>query len=254
MDLGPTFFHIAFVVVFVIAGMVKGITGMGLPTVAISLLGLWMPPLQAAALLVLPSLVTNLAQCRGPQVVPLARRLWPVWLALAATTVWAPGLGGGFDGPSTRRLLGAVLLAYGGWGLVAGRWRAALPDASGAPRWLLAVASIAVGAATGALTALTAVFVMPLVPWLQVLRLPKEAMVQALGLSFTVATLALAMRLQVLPGVGQGSAASWLALAAALVGLALGGAIRGRLSQGGFQRGLFLAFIGLGLANLWQAG
>ena len=36
--------------VFALAGGVKGITGMGLPTVAMSLLGLWMPPAQAAAL------------------------------------------------------------------------------------------------------------------------------------------------------------------------------------------------------------
>ena len=58
-------------VVFVLAGAVKGVTGMGLPTVAVSLLGLVMLPAQAAALLVLPSLATNVAQCRGPH----ARRL-----------------------------------------------------------------------------------------------------------------------------------------------------------------------------------
>ena len=52
--------------VFVLAGGVKGVTGMGLPTVAMSLLGLWMAPAQAAALLVMPSLVTNIAQCQGP--------------------------------------------------------------------------------------------------------------------------------------------------------------------------------------------
>ena len=52
--------------VFVLAGGIKGITGMGLPTVAVSLLGLWMSPAQAATLLVAPSLITNIAQCRGP--------------------------------------------------------------------------------------------------------------------------------------------------------------------------------------------
>lgn len=52
--------------VFALAGGVKGITGMGLPTAAMSLLGLWMAPAQAAALIVMPSLVTNVAQCRGP--------------------------------------------------------------------------------------------------------------------------------------------------------------------------------------------
>ena len=44
---------------FLVAGLVKGVVGMGLPTVAMGLLGLVMPPVQAAALLVVPSLVTT---------------------------------------------------------------------------------------------------------------------------------------------------------------------------------------------------
>jgi len=39
---------------FVLAGLVKGVTGMGLPTVAIGLLGLVMAPAEAAALLITP--------------------------------------------------------------------------------------------------------------------------------------------------------------------------------------------------------
>lgn len=69
--------------VFLLAGAVKGVAGMGLPTVAMGLLGLWLPPSQAAALLVLPSLVTNLQQAWGPAATLLLRRLWPV-LAMVA--------------------------------------------------------------------------------------------------------------------------------------------------------------------------
>ncbi|HEY0438739.1 MAG TPA: sulfite exporter TauE/SafE family protein, partial [Xanthobacteraceae bacterium] len=47
---------------FVLAGLVKGVIGMGLPTVAMGLLGLAMPPAQAAALLLIPSFVTNVWQ------------------------------------------------------------------------------------------------------------------------------------------------------------------------------------------------
>ncbi|MGA8389528.1 MAG: sulfite exporter TauE/SafE family protein, partial [Pseudolabrys sp.] len=45
--------------VFLLAGFVKGAIGLGLPTVSIGLLGLLMSPAQAAAILVVPSLVTN---------------------------------------------------------------------------------------------------------------------------------------------------------------------------------------------------
>ncbi|RUZ51274.1 sulfite exporter TauE/SafE family protein, partial [Mesorhizobium sp. M7A.F.Ca.CA.004.05.2.1] len=48
--------------VFLAAGFVKGVVGMGLPTVAMGLLAVTMPPAQAAALLLSPSLVTNLWQ------------------------------------------------------------------------------------------------------------------------------------------------------------------------------------------------
>ena len=47
-------------IVFTVAGWVKGVTGMGLPTVVMGALGLVMAPVQAAALLLVPSLVTNI--------------------------------------------------------------------------------------------------------------------------------------------------------------------------------------------------
>jgi hypothetical protein len=236
-------------VVFVLAGGVKRVTGMGLPTVAMSLLGLWMTPVQAAAILVVPSLATNVAQCRGPHLRPLAARLWPGWIAIAIVTVAAPGFGGTASADSARRWLGAILIAYGAWGL----WRPVLPDFSARSAWWSAVA----GAATGVVTAFTAVFVLPWVPYLQSLRLDKDEMVQALGLSFTVATLALAVRV-------QASAPQWwmsafgaltacLALIGAFVGLKLGEALRSRLAGPAFQKALFLVFITLGVANLSRA-
>ena len=236
------------VAVFVLAGIVKGVTGMGLPTVAVSLLGLSMPAAQAAALLVVPSLATNVAQCRGPNWRPLIARLWPGWAAIAVVTAFAPGLGGATPAESASRWLGGVLVGYGLWGL----WRPVLPDLSGRGRWVGAAA----GAATGLVTAMTAVFVLPWVPYLQSLRLDKDAMVQALGLSFTVATLALAVRLQASVEWSSMSAAvaACGALAGAFAGLKVGEVLRGRLAGPAFQKALFLVFIALGAANLMRAG
>ena len=63
---------------FLLAGFVKGVIGLGLPTVSIGLLGLLMTPAQAAAILVVPSLVTNVWQAVvGGGFLALARRLWP---------------------------------------------------------------------------------------------------------------------------------------------------------------------------------
>lgn len=235
--------------VFLLAGAVKGITGMGLPTVAVSLLGLVMAPAQAAALLVAPSLLTNLAQCRGPQARALAAALWPLWLGLIAGVLLTPAASPAL--PDPHQLLGAALLAYGGWGLLR-QARPQRPPAEPAPRGRLQAALFAllIGLCTGAITAVTAVFVIPLVPYLQARRLPREALIQAQGLCFMVATLALALRLQASPQAPLWSVDTLLALATALVGMAVGGRWRQRLSGPAFQRALFLVLMGLGLANL----
>ncbi|MEA2541846.1 MAG: uncharacterized protein QOH35_3212, partial [Acidobacteriaceae bacterium] len=49
-----------------------------------------------------------------------------------------------------------------------------------------------IGIVTGAVTGATGVFVIPATPYLQSLGLQKDELVQALGLSFTVSTVALA--------------------------------------------------------------
>jgi uncharacterized membrane protein YfcA len=230
--------------VFATAGAVKGVTGMGLPTVAMSLLGLWMTPLEAAALLVLPSMATNVAQCRGAYLRRLAATLWPTWLALAVVTVLLPVPASAAAASNAHRLLGAVLVLYGVWGL----WRPRLPVLTPCSRWV----GLAAGGVTGAVTAATAVFVVPLVPYLQALRLDKDQMVQALGLSFTVATLALALRLQASGEQALFTAHAVLALAAAAAGLRLGEHIRARISAAVFQRALFVVFVFLGVANVAQ--
>ena len=48
--------------VFALAGLVKGALGLGLPTISMGLLALVMPPIEAAAILIVPSFVTNVWQ------------------------------------------------------------------------------------------------------------------------------------------------------------------------------------------------
>ncbi len=82
---------ISFLLIFIAAGLVKGVTGMGLPTVAMGLLGLLMPPQAAAALLVLPSLLTNLWQLlAGPALAQIVRRLWLMMTGIIIGTLADP--------------------------------------------------------------------------------------------------------------------------------------------------------------------
>lgn len=230
--------------VFVIAGAVKGLIGLGLPTIAIGLLALAMPPAEAASLLVLPSLVTNILQATGPAWRPLLRRLWPMLLMLLPGTLAGIGLLTG-GSPLALGLLGLALAVYGGWGLLAPPFRlsAKAERISAGP----------IGLAGGLITGATGVFVMPVVPWLGALGLPRDALVQGLGIVFLAATLALGLALAV-----QGSftplaaGQSLLALPPALAGLALGTWLRGRIPPALFRRVFFAGLLALGAHLAWR--
>ncbi|MBU8542082.1 MULTISPECIES: sulfite exporter TauE/SafE family protein [Roseomonadaceae] len=230
--------------VFLLAGMVKGLIGLGLPTIAIGLLALAMPPAEAAALLLVPSLVTNLVQAMGPGWRDLLRRFWPMLLALLPGTLAGIGLLTG-GGALALGLLGLALGIYGGWGLLAPPFRLT-PRAE---RW----SALPVGLAGGLITGATGVFVMPVVPWLGALGLSRDMLVQALGLSFLAATLALGLALALAGQVTPVAAgASLLALPPALLGQAIGGRLRGRIPPLLFRRIFFGSLLLLGAQLAWR--
>ena len=243
--------------VFLLAGLVKGVVGLGLPTLSMGLLAGVMPPAQAAVILILPSFLTNAWQMwDGGALGRLLRRLWPLQLGVAAGTLWAPVSLVTLNATIASAGLGAALMAYAVLGLVAA------PMA--VPRRGEAFSSSAAGLITGAITAATGVFAFPAVPYLQALSLKKDELVQALGLSFTVSTVALFARL-VLEGSFSEAALpggwSWLvALPAALLGMAVGQMLRGRLNEKNFKRLFFAGLLAIGLymvigsAIRWLAG
>ena len=232
---------------FLLAGLVKGVIGLGLPTVAMGLLAAAMPPAQAAAMLLVPSAVTNLWQLlAGPRFLPLLRRLWGMMLGIAVGTIACSGL---IAGPAVHLAtagLGLALLAYAAIGLA----RPGLSVPEHARGW----AGPLVGLATGAVTGATGVFVIPAVPYLSALGLARDDLVQALGLSFTVSTFALGVGLAwhgALPGLALG--ASLLALVPALLGMLLGGWLRARVRPELFRRIFFVGLAVLGAEILWRA-
>ena len=226
--------------VFLLAGLVKGVVGLGLPTVAIAVLAQLMPPAAAAGLLIVPSLLTNVWQARPfAKLGGLLRRIGPMQLGVfvgTLATAWALGAPAG---NWARVGLGVALLLYAGWGLVGARFVIA-PDTE---RWLGPVT----GLLTGAITAATGVFVMPAVPYLQSLGLQRVDLVQAMGVSFTVSTVAL--------GIGLGwngafppavLAASTLMLVPAIAGMWLGQKLGERMSPELFRKVLLWSLVVLG--------
>ncbi|UQY33463.1 sulfite exporter TauE/SafE family protein [Pseudomonas fulva] len=231
-----TFYLLFLFATFLAAGLVKGVTGMGLPTVAMGLLGTLMAPAAAAAILIVPSLVTNLWQLfSGPALAPLLRRLWPMMLCIVLGTLAASALLVVADPLWSGFWLGIALVVYALYALLAPTLRVA----ARLERWLSPV----VGLATGAVTGATGVFVMPAVPYLGSLNLSRDELVQALGLSFSVSTLALAIGLY-WHGAFQVSqlGTSTAAIVPALLGMWLGQRLRARISPVRFRQ-CFMAFL-----------
>lgn len=231
-------------VTFTVAGLVKGVVGMGLPTVAMGVLSLILPPAVAAAMLVVPSMVTNVWQLlAGPAFGALLRRLATMMVGVLAGTVLGIGVLTGQSAKLAGAGLGAVLALYGLFGLLAPRFT--VPTR--AEPWL----SPAIGLLTGLFTGATGVFVIPAVPYLSALGLAKEDLIQALGLSFTVSTIALACALA-LHGQFQLTAASHslLAVLPALLGMVIGQRVRTRLRPQVFRRWFFIGLVVLGLYML----
>jgi uncharacterized membrane protein YfcA len=226
---------------FVVAGLVKGVIGMGLPTIAMGLLSLVLPPVQAAAVLVVPSLVTNVWQLvAGANPIALFRRLQSMMAGVVVGTLAGAGILVGNKAGLAVTALGVALVLYALVGL------AGLKISVGRRHelWLAPL----VGATTGLVTGATGVFVLPAVPYLQAIGLTKDELVQALGLSFTVSTIALAAGLlhrDAFPSASAGL--SLMALAPASGGMWLGQRLRRRLDASAFRRVFFAGLFVLGL-------
>lgn len=227
--------------VFVLAGVVKGVVGLGLPTISMALLALMMAPAEAAALLIVPSLVTNVWQIRPWGALgPMLKRIAPMQLGVCLGTFTGAWIFGAPAGAWATVALGAALIGYAVWGFSGAR----MSVGPGKERWLGPV----IGAATGLVTAATGVFVIPAVPYLQALALERDELIQAMGVSFTASTVALAIGLYFNARYSTASlGASVLMLLPALAGMAAGNRLRQKLSPPMFRRCFLGSLILLGV-------
>ena len=224
--------------VFALAGMIKGTIGLGLPAVAMGLLTLFISPFQAATLLIVPSMVTNVWQLFAEgHVLRLVRRFWSLLMGIIVGSIWSvfPTLGHGEF--QSEALLGGMLTLYGLYGLFAKN----MPNLAPYEKYLSPV----IGYLGGALTVATGVIVIPVVPFLQSLHLKRDDLVQSLGLAFTVSTLCLAVFLQQnrIEAMPFDYKMALIALFPALVGMWLGTKIRYRIPEQKFRKVFFCGLV-----------
>jgi uncharacterized membrane protein YfcA len=226
---------------FLLAGFIKGVIGLGLPTVSMGLLAVSMPPAHALAIVIVPAIVTNIWQTFvGPYLRDIIRRLWPL-MAGTVVGIWLNA--GMLTGPYARYgaiVLGVLLVIYAVVGLSKFSFRVGRRD----EKWIGGI----VGLTTGVVSAATGVQVIPSMPYMQAIGMEKDELVQALGVFFTVATMALAFNLTA-AGLLNASTAlpGAVAMAGAFIGMFIGQAVRSRMQPEAFRRWFLIAMILLGI-------
>ncbi|MDH3232666.1 MAG: sulfite exporter TauE/SafE family protein [Alphaproteobacteria bacterium] len=227
--------------VFVLAGFVKGVIGVGMPTIAIALLAATFDLKAGLALIFVPALVTNIWQSLGGGAFALVVRRLGIFLVMASIGLWfGVGVLAKSDAAVISGLLGVMLCVYAAISLATPQ----IPPPGRHEIWL----APAVGGLSGFVAGLMGSFVVPGSLYIQALGLPRETFVQAMGIAFTIITLALGVAL-VDHGLlsAQLGALSVAALVPAAIGMAAGQRVRRRLPETTFRRVFFCGMLALGI-------
>lgn len=228
-------------VIFLFAGAVKGVVGVGLPTVAVGLMTAFIGLHEAVQIVVVPALLTNVWQgAVGGRFRALVRRLWPLLAASLAGTWIGAWLLVVVDAALLSGTLGLLLAVYSLYSLMTpqipppGRWEG----------FLTPVMGFLAGIASGSVAS----FTMPGAIYLQALGLGRDGLVQAMGIAFTVVTVGQGVSLTghgiMTPELAMTSA---MALVPATAGMIGGQMIRRRIPAETFRRVFFFGLLLLGV-------
>jgi uncharacterized membrane protein YfcA len=230
-----------------VAGVVKGVVGIGIPMVSIALLSLAISVPQAVSLLPVPILVANTWQAfRGGRFKSSLRRFRPLIVALAFGMVIGALLLKHVDDRVLQAVIGIAVMLFSITSLNTPELR--VP--ARAERWLGAVA----GAGGGVLGGMSSLFGPPILMFLVSLHLSKDEFVAVIGTVYLLGGVFLLAALAGVRVMGPNEVAlSALATPPLLAGMALGQWLRSKISQEVFRTGLLVTVLLIGASLLLRA-
>jgi len=223
-------------VAFTVAGFVKGVVGFGFPVITLIILTLTIGLLDALAIIVIPTIVTNVWQgLSGPHLNDIVRRMWLYFLTAAIFIWFTSAYLTVVNVKWPTALLGAVLSVFALSRLL--RVRISVPQTW---EWPL---SIPLGAINGILTGMTGSFMVPSVLYMQAIGFQRDMLVQAMGIFFAISTLVLAISLGRNDLISlEHMQLSLLALVPSIAGLYIGRWTRLKINEERFQQ-IFLGSV-----------
>jgi len=228
-------------VAFIVAGVAKGAIGMGMPPIAIGLMSFALPLESAIAIMVVPTMVTNIWQAiYGGGFRPLIRRFGTMAVTAMIGILAVGLLLSDLGSPRTAGWVGVLLVLYSIIALTP--WRPSVPRR--AEPW----ANPLIGLVSGAVAGSTGVAAVPFLPYMQSLDMDRHELVQALGIMFLFITGMLAVSLAMHGAYHMAnSVAGVAAVAPTMVGVWIGQHARRRLSPETFRRIFIVGMLLVGL-------
>ncbi len=232
---------------FITAGSVKGVVGIGLPTIVVGVLAQFIDPRQAIVLLIFPGLVSNAWQFyRSKKVKKLTQHLWP-FATIMATGIW-------ICSQFAAKLNTETLVLFIGIIIVLFVISNFILKPITIPKHLDIPAQIGTGTVAGIMGGLTSIWATPMLLYLMSCRLPKDEFVGAMGFLIFIGMFSLCIGYWqaglITPAVASFSASmiipTWL-------GFLIGEQARKYLDAEQFRKALLVVFLLMG-ANLIRRG
>jgi uncharacterized membrane protein YfcA len=232
---------------FLLAGLIKGILGLGLPVVVTAMLAATLGLQHAIGLMLVSSIVMNFWQMLvGGGFFELLKRLWPMFgMSIIGIWVGVQILAGG-NTSLLLSVLAVILIIYSALSLTRAQVR---PPG----RWEPVLTPV-VGGLAGLIFGMVGNFMVPGVLYLQALGLSRDRLVQALGMSFVSISVTMMLLMSRYSLVDRDTLIlSTGALIPAIVGMAIGRRLRRYFSEAQFRRMFFVGLLIAGGYMLWIA-
>lgn len=234
-------------VAFIFAGFVKGVLGFGFPIIALVILTLSIGLLDALAVIVVPTIVTNVWQAvSGPHLPAVLQRMWLYFAVAMVGILVSSQFLAVVNVNWLTALLGLILFFFALSRLL--KLQITVPARHEK------VLSVVLGTSNGLLTGLTGTFMVPSVLYMQALGFGKGMLVQAMGAFFALSTLMLTMSLGRNGLISLNDAMlSSVALLPSFAGIYIGRWTRRQIDEDQFQKIFLAGVLVLGIWLVWRS-
>jgi uncharacterized membrane protein YfcA len=163
----------------IFAGFVKGVAGLGFPTIGVPVATLFLDPQTTVVAITIPAFFMNVIQAvQGGASLALVRRFVPTFLFLVPGAIGGTALLASVPAHLLVLILGVIVTAYAAIAL----WRLHLVIPPAHERWTGAVTGLCAGMIGGA----TSIFAPPLAIYLTALQLSKQAFIATISVCLLV--------------------------------------------------------------------